>query len=63
MAGINPKYTDRGREGKKMKGRLIRLTEDENEMLDELIQATGLTMRDLIVKLLDEKYREEFERY
>ncbi len=62
MPGINPKYTDRGGQGRKMKVRQLRLTDDENEMLNELLAATELTLRDLIAEMIDERYREEFER-
>lgn len=62
MPGINPKYTDRSGQGRQMVKRQVRLTDDENEMLNELLAATGLTLRDLIAEMIDERYREEFER-
>lgn len=62
MPGINPKFTNREGQSRKMKVRQLRLTDDENEMLNELLAATGLTLRDLIAEMIDERYREEFER-
>lgn len=49
-------YTDRSGEGKQMKQRLLRLTDEENEMLDDLIAETGMTMRDLIAILIENEH-------
>ena len=62
MPGINPKFTNREGQSRKMKVRQLRLTDDENEMLNELLAATGLTLRDLVSEMIDERYRNEFER-
>lgn len=52
------KRNDHGdRKGKslEMKQRCLRLTDDENEMLNALIKEKGVTFRDLIVELLEQE--------
>lgn len=60
MPGLNPKYTTRDGQAREMKKRSFRLTEDENEMLEELLKHTGVTLRDLIAEMIEERWMEEF---
>lgn len=57
---FNPKYTDREGQGRSMVRRTVRLTEEENGMLDEILAKTGYTLRDLIAELVEERWMEEF---
>lgn len=57
---FNPKYTDREGQGRNMIRRAVRLTEEENEMLNEILSKTGYTLRDLIAELVEERWMEEF---
>jgi hypothetical protein len=50
-------YTDRDGQAREMRQRQIRVTEDENKKLNELIDLTGLTLRDLITGLIEEEYK------
>lgn len=59
--GMNPKYTDRNGMGKQMTKRQVRLTDDENEQLNEILNKTGTTLRDLIAELINERWMEEFK--
>lgn len=59
--GLNPRYTDRNGLGKKMKTRQMRLTDEENEQLDEILIKTGYTLRDLMAELINERWLEEFK--
>ncbi|MDK0700142.1 hypothetical protein QTI54_05920 [Clostridium perfringens] len=42
-----------------MKQRKMRLTEEENEKLDELLAKTKLNLRDLMAELIEERWIEE----
>lgn len=57
--GVSERFTDRGGESLQMKKRTVRLTEDENEMLEELLKHTGVTLRDLIAEMIEERWMEE----
>lgn len=57
---FNPKYTDRNGQARQMKVRQIRITEEENEMLEELLSKTGYTLRDLMAEMIEERWMEEF---
>lgn len=52
-------YTDREGLGKQMIKRGIRLTEEENEMLNELLEVNEMTLRDFIASLIEEEYIRE----
>ena len=54
-------YTDREGQAKEMKKRSIRLTDEENETLNELLDITGMTLRDLIAEMIEERYMEEIK--
>ena len=49
---------DRNGKSKEMVKRGFRLTNEENEMLNSVVAQTGLTLRDLIAQLVEEKYNE-----
>lgn len=57
MAARND-LTDRNGKSKEMIKRGFRLTNEENEMLNSVVAQTGLTLRDLIAQLVEEKYNE-----
>lgn len=48
--------TDRNGKAHEMKMRGVRLTADEDKMLNNLMVQTGLKLRDLIAQLVEEKY-------
>nr|UVX52893.1 MAG: Transcriptional regulator, RHH-like, CopG [Bacteriophage sp.] len=48
--------TDRNGKSQEMVKRSFRLTDEENAMLNHLIAQTGLTLRDLMAQLVEEKY-------
>lgn len=48
--------TDRNGKSQEMVKRSFRLTDAENAMLNHLTAQTGLTLRDLIAQLVEEKY-------
>ena len=48
--------TDRNGKSKDMIKRSVRLTDEENTMLNNLMGKTGLNLRDLIAHLVEEKY-------
>ena len=50
--------TDRNGKSKDMVKRSVRLTDEENAMLNGLMAQTGLNLRDLIAQLVEEKYNE-----
>ena len=50
--------TDRNGKSKDMVKRSVRLTDEENAMLNGLMAQTGLNLRDLIAQLIEEKYNE-----
>ena len=50
--------TDRHGKSKEMIKRGVRLTNEENEKLNSLVAQTGLTLRDLVAQLIEEKYNE-----
>lgn len=50
------KYTDRAGASLEMIQRKVRLTEDENEMLNELLEFNQMTLRDLIAALIEDEY-------
>lgn len=50
------KYTDRSGASLEMIQRKVRLTEDENEMLNELLEFNQMTLRDLIAALIEDEY-------
>lgn len=50
--------TDRNGKSQEMVKRSFRLTDAENVMLNHLTAQTGLTLRDLIAQLVEEKYNE-----
>lgn len=50
------KYTDRSGASLEMIQRKVRLTEDENEMLNELLEFNQITLRDLIAALIEDEY-------
>ncbi|MGU9331989.1 hypothetical protein ACV30S_13410 [Clostridium perfringens] len=52
-------YTDRAGQAKLMTKRGFRLTEEENDKLNELLKVTKLTLRDLITELIEDRYMEE----
>lgn len=58
--GFNPKYTDREGQGRQMTRRTVRLTDEENAKLDEVLNKTGYTLRDLFSEMLEERWIEEF---
>lgn len=51
-------YEDRNGSSAEMKKRTVRLTDEENEKLDELLSITGLSLRELIAEMIDERYIE-----
>ena len=53
---VRKDYTDRNGLGKQMVRRSIRLTEDEDLMLSEMLQMNNLTLRDYIASLIEEDY-------
>lgn len=57
--GMNPKYTDRNGMGRQMQRRAVRLTEEENSMLNEVLEKTGQTLRDFFAELIEERWLEE----
>lgn len=48
--------TDRNGKSQEMVKRSFRLTDAENAILNHLTAQTGLTLRDLIAQLVEEKY-------
>ena len=48
--------TDRNGKSQEMVKRSFRLTDEENAMLNHLTAQTGLTLRDLMAQLVEEKY-------
>ncbi|EGT3617261.1 hypothetical protein [Clostridium perfringens] len=56
---IKRSYKDREGNSLEMKKRTIRLTNEENEMLDEILDITKLSLRDLISEMIEERYVEE----
>ena len=60
--GFNPKFTDRQGQANDMKQRKVRLTDEENRMLDEVLEKTGYTLRDLFAELVEERWHEECKR-
>lgn len=48
---------DRKGKSSEMPKRGIRLTDEENTKLNELMDATGMNLRDLIASLIEEKYK------
>ena len=55
MAARND-LTDRNGKSKEMTKRGIRLTEEENNKLNELVSNSGLTLRDYIAGLIEIEY-------
>lgn len=55
MAARND-LTDRNGKSKEMIKRGVRLTNEENAMLNILMSQTGLNLRDLISHLIEEEY-------
>lgn len=58
MGGMNPLYTDRNGMGRMMKKRTFRLTDEEDEMLKEVLIKSGTTLRDLMAELIQERWME-----
>ncbi|MFH0325403.1 hypothetical protein [Clostridium perfringens] len=56
---IKKKLTHRDGKSLEMKQRKMRLTEEENEKLDELLAKTKLNLRDLMAELIEERWIEE----
>ncbi|MGV2803586.1 hypothetical protein GNF85_07810 [Clostridium perfringens] len=56
---IKKKLTHRDGKSLEMKQRKMRLTEEENEKLDELLAKTKLNLRDLMSELIEERWMEE----
>jgi len=56
---IKKKLTHRDGKSLEMKQRKMRLTEEENEKLDELLAKTKLNLRDLMAELIEERWMEE----
>lgn len=50
--------TDRQGKSLDMIKRGIRLTDEENYKLNKLLDVTGMTLRDLIASLIEEKYKQ-----
>ena len=48
--------TDKNGKSQEMVKRSFRLTDEENAMLNHLTAQTGLTLRDLMAQLVEEKY-------
>jgi len=53
-------YEDRNGSSAEMKKRTVRLTDEENEKLNELLSITGLSLRELIAEMIDERYIETY---
>ncbi|EOU1703558.1 hypothetical protein QQF12_05335 [Clostridium perfringens] len=56
---VKKKLTHRDGKSLEMKQRKMRLTEEENEKLDELLAKTKLNLRDLMAELIEERWIEE----
>lgn len=56
---VKKKLTHRDGKSLEMKQRKMRLTEEENEKLDELLAKTKLNLRDLMAELIEERWMEE----
>ncbi|GAA0715516.1 hypothetical protein GCM10008904_32450 [Paraclostridium ghonii] len=52
---IREGYNDRQGKSKLMKKRTIRVTEEENKAIDELLEIKGKTLRDVITDLVFEE--------
>lgn len=56
---FNPRYTDREGQGRNMVRRTVRLTDEENKQLDEVLKKTEMTLRDLVAEMINERWMEE----
>ncbi|HAT4185391.1 TPA: hypothetical protein I9007_000878 [Clostridium perfringens] len=56
---IKKKLTHRDGKSLEMKQRKMRLTEEENAKLDEILDKTGLNLRDLMAEMIEDKWMEE----
>ena len=57
MSTVRKDYVDRNGKAQEMIKRTVRLTDDENMQLNELLSFTGMTLRDLVASLVSNEHK------